>query len=372
MALEAFTPSQPLTLGVELELQLLDTHDFDLTPRARGPAARAESATSGAWDVKPEITRSMIEISTSMQRAFTPLRDELRDLRGQMSRAARKLNIAHLRRRHARLPALERAAHLPDRALPLHQRAVRLPGQAVHRVRPARARGRCQRRRRAVAAACAVALRAALHRTGGLVALRAGRRHGLPLGAAEFGVRVPAVGPRAVRAHLGRLRPVLRQDDQHRRRAVDEGLLLGHPAQARVRHHRAARLRHAAAAWTRRRRWRVICSACAATCAKSGRSSRPRTTTSSTPSTASRPAASASTARSSTPRPSSAASCATTSSARWRASTQHALDLQALDASNLIRDSLFDGNDATLAARPAAQAPADVGRGGGRGRALDD
>jgi carboxylate-amine ligase len=34
MALESFTPSQPLTLGVELELQLVDTHDFDLTPRA--------------------------------------------------------------------------------------------------------------------------------------------------------------------------------------------------------------------------------------------------------------------------------------------------------------------------------------------------
>ena len=39
---------------------------------------------------------------------------------------------------------------------------------------------------------------------------------------------------------------LLRQDDQHRRGQVDEGLLLGHPPQARVRHHRAARVRHAA------------------------------------------------------------------------------------------------------------------------------
>jgi carboxylate-amine ligase len=93
MALEAFTPSQPLTLGVELELQLLDTHDFDLTPRAED-LLRELAGHSGEWDVKPEITRSMIEIGTSIQRAFTPLRDELRDLRGQMSRAARKLNIA--------------------------------------------------------------------------------------------------------------------------------------------------------------------------------------------------------------------------------------------------------------------------------------
>jgi glutamate---cysteine ligase / carboxylate-amine ligase len=93
MALEAFTPSQPLTLGVELELQLVDTHDFDLTPRAED-LLRELDGHSGAWDVKPEITRSMIEIGTSIQRAFTPLRAELHDLRNQMSRAARKLNIA--------------------------------------------------------------------------------------------------------------------------------------------------------------------------------------------------------------------------------------------------------------------------------------
>lgn len=93
MALERFTPSQPLTLGVELELQLVDTHDFDLTPRAED-LLRELAGHSGAWDVKPEITRSMIEIGTSIQRSFVPLRDELHDLRTQMSRAARKLNIA--------------------------------------------------------------------------------------------------------------------------------------------------------------------------------------------------------------------------------------------------------------------------------------
>jgi carboxylate-amine ligase len=93
MALESFTPSQPLTLGVELELQLVDTHDFDLTPRAED-LLRELAGHSGAWDVKPEITRSMIEIGTSIQRSFVPLRDELHDLRTQMARAARKLNIA--------------------------------------------------------------------------------------------------------------------------------------------------------------------------------------------------------------------------------------------------------------------------------------
>jgi glutamate---cysteine ligase / carboxylate-amine ligase len=93
MALESFTPSQPLTLGVELELQLVDTHDFDLTPRAED-LLRELDGHGGQWDVKPEITRSMIEIGTSIQRSFVPLRDELHDLRTRMSRAARKLNIA--------------------------------------------------------------------------------------------------------------------------------------------------------------------------------------------------------------------------------------------------------------------------------------
>ena len=34
MSLQAFTTSQPLTLGVELELQLVSTHDFDLAPQS--------------------------------------------------------------------------------------------------------------------------------------------------------------------------------------------------------------------------------------------------------------------------------------------------------------------------------------------------
>jgi len=92
MALEAFTVSEPLTMGVELELQLLDTLDFDLAPRAQD-LLLALDKHSGAWDVKPEITRSMIEIGTSIQREHASLRDELHDLCRQLSRGARKLNI---------------------------------------------------------------------------------------------------------------------------------------------------------------------------------------------------------------------------------------------------------------------------------------
>ena len=93
MALDVFTTSQPLTLGVELELQLVSTHDYDLAPQAED-LLRVLRNHSGAWDVKPEITRSMIEIGTSIQREYTPLLAELHDLRQQLSDGARKLNIA--------------------------------------------------------------------------------------------------------------------------------------------------------------------------------------------------------------------------------------------------------------------------------------
>ncbi|KQU68423.1 MULTISPECIES: YbdK family carboxylate-amine ligase [unclassified Rhizobacter] len=92
MALAEFTTSEPLTLGVELELQLVSTHDFDLAPQAED-LLRVLAKHSGAWDVKPEITRSMIEIGTSIQREHSGLVAELHDLRGQLSQAARKLNI---------------------------------------------------------------------------------------------------------------------------------------------------------------------------------------------------------------------------------------------------------------------------------------
>ena len=35
LPLQDFTASQPLTLGVELELQLVGSHDFDLEPQAQ-------------------------------------------------------------------------------------------------------------------------------------------------------------------------------------------------------------------------------------------------------------------------------------------------------------------------------------------------
>jgi glutamate---cysteine ligase / carboxylate-amine ligase len=92
MPLQDFSVSKPLTLGVELELQLLSTHDFDLAPQAED-LLRVLQGHGGAWDVKPEITRSMIEIGTSIQHHHAGLRAELIDLRDQLVRGAKRLNL---------------------------------------------------------------------------------------------------------------------------------------------------------------------------------------------------------------------------------------------------------------------------------------
>ena len=65
-----FEPSRELSIGVELELQLLNPHD--LRPRARRgrPAARGSTKRKLPGAVKPEITESMIEVNTLGARRF--------------------------------------------------------------------------------------------------------------------------------------------------------------------------------------------------------------------------------------------------------------------------------------------------------------
>ena len=140
MALQAFTVSEPLTLGVELELQLVSTHDFDLAPQAED-LLRVLKKQSGWGREAGDHAQSMIEIGTSIQRQHAVLLAELRDLRDQLKSAAHtKLNIG-IAGGGARLPALEQQKIFPA-ALPLHQRAVRLPAKlAVHRLRPGMHRG---------------------------------------------------------------------------------------------------------------------------------------------------------------------------------------------------------------------------------------
>jgi glutamate---cysteine ligase / carboxylate-amine ligase len=87
-----FKPSQPLTLGVELELQLVDRRDGDLT-HAATDLLRLVRKQHSDLDVKLEITESMIEIATAVQTTHSGVLADLQRLRNAVCVAAELLNV---------------------------------------------------------------------------------------------------------------------------------------------------------------------------------------------------------------------------------------------------------------------------------------
>ena len=93
--LAPFSPSAALSLGVELELQLVNTHDYDLAPYA-DDMLRLMAAYKLPGSVVPEMTSSMIEISTGVCTSSAQVLAELTQLRNALVKCADKLNIAVL------------------------------------------------------------------------------------------------------------------------------------------------------------------------------------------------------------------------------------------------------------------------------------
>ncbi|MBX3669968.1 MAG: glutamate--cysteine ligase [Rhodocyclaceae bacterium] len=92
MPLEAFAHSRALTLGVELELQLVNTHDYDLVGSAED-LLRILAKRKLPGDAKPEITASMIEISTNICEDYSDVCAQLIGLRDELVDAAGRLNL---------------------------------------------------------------------------------------------------------------------------------------------------------------------------------------------------------------------------------------------------------------------------------------
>ncbi|MCU0869086.1 MAG: YbdK family carboxylate-amine ligase [Burkholderiales bacterium] len=92
MSLEPFAPSRALTLGVELELQIVNTHDHDLAPHAPD-LLRVLRGVALPGDIKPEVTRSMVELSTGICDDHRAVLAQLRTLRDALVDAARRLEI---------------------------------------------------------------------------------------------------------------------------------------------------------------------------------------------------------------------------------------------------------------------------------------
>ncbi|KMY84983.1 hypothetical protein BUMB_04465c [Candidatus Paraburkholderia calva] len=92
MALEPFINSEPFTFGVELEIQVVNTHDYDLT-RAASDLMRLIKNEEIPGNITPEITESMIELSTGICTTHEQAVTDLRKIRDVLVTAADQLNV---------------------------------------------------------------------------------------------------------------------------------------------------------------------------------------------------------------------------------------------------------------------------------------
>ncbi len=92
MGLPPFATSRPLTLGIELELQLVNTHDYDLVGSA-ADLLRRLSRQKCPLDIKPEITQSMIEMASGVCHSYAEVLAQLTEIRDVLLENADALNI---------------------------------------------------------------------------------------------------------------------------------------------------------------------------------------------------------------------------------------------------------------------------------------
>jgi carboxylate-amine ligase len=92
MTLGPFATSESLTMGVELELQLVSLSDFDLVPASPDMLDLLARAPFPG-NVTPEITQSMIEINSSVHTNHEGLLAQLREIRDTLLAAGERLNV---------------------------------------------------------------------------------------------------------------------------------------------------------------------------------------------------------------------------------------------------------------------------------------
>ncbi|SAL88272.1 carboxylate-amine ligase [Caballeronia arvi] len=90
--LQPFASSDSFTIGVELEVQVVNTHDYNLTKATTELLSRVK-ADNFAGAINPETTEGMIELSTGICRSFDQATGELKVLRDTLVRAADFLNV---------------------------------------------------------------------------------------------------------------------------------------------------------------------------------------------------------------------------------------------------------------------------------------
>jgi carboxylate-amine ligase len=87
-----FHQSATCSFGVELELQLLNSRDYNLAHDASHLLSVLEK-TEHPGEIKPEITESMIELNSSVHTRYDALLGELQVVRDIVAEAAMRLNL---------------------------------------------------------------------------------------------------------------------------------------------------------------------------------------------------------------------------------------------------------------------------------------
>ena len=87
-----FKRNAEITIGVELELQLINLQSFNLAMEAEDFLRRLSKSTC-MGEIKPEITQSMIEINSSIHDSYDSLLNELRVIRNNIALEASKTHI---------------------------------------------------------------------------------------------------------------------------------------------------------------------------------------------------------------------------------------------------------------------------------------
>lgn len=87
-----FKTNTQLTMGIELELQLINLHTLNLAMESKDFLRRLEQSDCPG-EIKPELAQSMIEINSSIHTTYTSLLEELQIIRNILVKEAAKTNI---------------------------------------------------------------------------------------------------------------------------------------------------------------------------------------------------------------------------------------------------------------------------------------
>lgn len=92
MPIEIFNKSEALSLGVELELQLVSLSDYDLTA-ASPDMLELLRRQPFPGSVTPEVTESMIEVATGVHGEYENLLKQLFEIKRALVKAGERLNV---------------------------------------------------------------------------------------------------------------------------------------------------------------------------------------------------------------------------------------------------------------------------------------